>query len=374
MNRRSSALSPLAFLLPVALFGTGCYGASPPPVTQMPTPERIPGAQADVDTRQETHMEQVNKEARTCDSSGQNCVTTKYQVSEPVVYTFSSMHYAGKPVSYADFMLITDTKREEHLAKLDENRNACERANIPRWVGIGMVAAGVIATGAAYFTREPALTYVGLGTMGGGGVSYGVGYFAFGGQKCNEAAAQHRELEVADKKDVLEVPGSDTAADLRRRALEFNANPIADTGSPKAEASKEVAVVAPPPERLEGMVDGKGFRAESAIAIADAKGRVTVTLFDHAVSCEQAKTATGSRVVLQPMSWQTGETKNTTARTAQAASASINSKSAPPAKPFKVNITFGDAPASGHDGAITVASDDAQSTLHGRTAVHACQR
>ncbi len=374
MNRLSS-LASLALLLPVALFGTGCYGASPPPVTQMPTPERFPGAQADVDTRQETHMEQVNKEARTCDSSGQNCVVTKYQVSEPVVYTYSSMQYAHKPVSYADFMLITDTKREEHLAKLDENRNACERANIPRWIGIGMVAAGVIATGAAYFTREPALTYAGLGSMGGGGVSYGVGYFAFGGQKCNEAAAQHRELEVADKKDVMEVSGSDTAADLRRRALEFNANPVAETGSPKPEAPKEVVAAAPPPPaRLEGTVDGKAFRAEAATAVSDAKGRVTVTLFDHAVSCEQAKTATGTRVVLQPTSWQTGETKTTSARTAPAANASVNAKSAPAAKAFKVNVTFGDAPATGHDGDLTLVSDDAQSTLRGRTVVHACQR
>jgi hypothetical protein len=285
------------------------------------------------------------------------------------------MHYAGKPVSYADFLLITDTKRDEHLAKLEENSKACERANIPRWVGIGLVAAGALATGAAYLTREPALTYVGLGSIGGGGVSYGVGYFAFGGAKCNEAAAQHRELEVADKKEVMEVAGSGNAADLRKRALEFNASPEAEKGSPGAEAPKQVAEAAPPPPppaKLEGTVDGKAFRAESALATSDAKGRVTVTLFDHAVSCEQAKSATGTRVVLQPTAWQAGETKSTQARTAPP-SATANAKAAPNAKQFKVNVTFGDVPAPGHDGEMTVAAGDAQTTLQGRAVVHACK-
>ena len=79
---------------------------------------------------------------------------------------------------------ITSTKANSIATVPRRSRN--KRANVPRYVGIGLLIGSAIAITAS--GNKGAVAWLGWGALAGGGASYAAGYFAFGGRTCNEAA------------------------------------------------------------------------------------------------------------------------------------------------------------------------------------------
>jgi hypothetical protein len=207
-----------------------CYGAAPPKPATIPLPPAIEGGQIVVSSEERTTIESVQKESSTCPqghSPGDpSCVVTHYSVNEPVTRTHSSATYADQPISYAQFKVMTDPQYDQKLSRLEELSHKCQRANVPRYVGLGLMLGGLIAapivgkitdsTGASQGTL--------WGGLGGGAASYAFGYFAFGGRDCNEARGIYNDVEVAGYMGTHDLVGADTAAEMAQLAARFNAS------------------------------------------------------------------------------------------------------------------------------------------------------
>jgi hypothetical protein len=132
--------------------------------------------------------------------------------------------YGSEPITYAQFRVMTDPRWNEKLATLDDLAHRCQRANIPRYVGIGLMlggaAAGLIAGAAGSPTGESALMYGGLGA---GAASYALGYLAFGGRQCVEARNLFNEMDMSGAMDLTTVEGADQATEMKVLAEQFNA-------------------------------------------------------------------------------------------------------------------------------------------------------
>jgi hypothetical protein len=221
---RGSLAAPLVAL--TLLLG-GCYGAAPPPPTRVPVPAIVPGVPLSVHTDRTTTWENVTKKSVTCPQGhvegSPACLVTHYQVREPVTRTASTAAYGGMPISYGQFLILTNPEREAQLAELRRRSHICELANVPRWIGLGLTVGGLVAIGIGAGKKIPAATYGGIGGVGGGIVSYGLGYFAFGGNQCGPARELYRQLEVGDAATRTTVFGEVTAQQMQELAARFNA-------------------------------------------------------------------------------------------------------------------------------------------------------
>jgi hypothetical protein len=202
-----------------------CYGAAPPRPAHIPLPDLAPDAEVLVHTESKTTMEHVQKQSSTCPQGHAEgdpaCVVTHYDVVEPVTRTTSTASYNGAPINYAQFKVITDPKYDTKLSELAHLSHLCTRANVPRYVGMGLAIGGLI-TIAVSGNKGPA-GLAGWGALGAGGVSYGVGYWAYGGKKCNEAAALYHSIDFAAMTSWDTVGGADYAAEMKELADQFNA-------------------------------------------------------------------------------------------------------------------------------------------------------
>ncbi len=215
-----------AVVLAVVLVG-GCYGAAPPPPTQVPVPPLVPGVPIRVHSETRTTFENVTKKSVTCPQGhvegSPQCLVTTYQVREPVTRTMSTATYGDLPLSYAQFLILTNPQREAQLQQLRRLSHVCSLANVPRWIGVGLVVGGLVAIGVGAGKNIKPATYGGIGAIGLGGVSYTVGYFGFGGNRCGPARQLYRELEVGDVATKTTVYGEVTAQQMRELAARFNA-------------------------------------------------------------------------------------------------------------------------------------------------------
>jgi hypothetical protein len=219
-------LLPALALAAATLLG-GCYGAAPPPPTQVPVPALVPGVPIRVHSETTTAFENVTKKSVTCPQGhiegSPACLVTTYQVREPVTRTASTASYGDLPLSYAQFLILTNPQRDAQLAELRRRSHVCSLANVPRWIGLGLSVGGLVAIGIGAGKNIKPATYGGIGAVGGGIVSYGLGYFAFGGNQCGPARALYRELEVGDVATRTTVYGEVTAQQMKELADRFNA-------------------------------------------------------------------------------------------------------------------------------------------------------
>jgi hypothetical protein len=222
-------MKPLTSVSAIALTSLiGCYGAAPPKPPRVPLPPLAEGAEIDVRSESRTTIEQVQRQSTTCPNGvGQgspDCVVTHYTEAEPVTRTTTSATYGAEPITYAQFRVMTDPHWDEKLTALDDLAHKCQRANIPRYAGLGLMLGGLVSglvVGAAGSkTGEAALMYGGLGA---GGASYALGYFAFGGRQCVEARNLYNEMDMSAAMDMTMVDGADHANEMKLLADQFNA-------------------------------------------------------------------------------------------------------------------------------------------------------
>lgn len=205
-----------------------CYGAAPPRPRAIALPAFAEDATIDVHSETRTQIEQVQRQSSTCPQGkaegDPSCVVTKYTVAEPVSRTHSSATLDGAPLSYAQLKVLGDPARGARLARLDDLAHRCTRANVPRYVGLGLMLGGVLGSWIASSAAPGATSAVLWGGAATGATSYAVGYFAYGGRQCNEARAMYDDLELGHATGWLDVEGVAYAEEMQRLAAQFNAS------------------------------------------------------------------------------------------------------------------------------------------------------
>ena len=217
----------------IALAGVlvaGCYGSAPGKPPQVPLPAIEDGTDIAVRTETKTQIEQVPHTAWSCPAGHAEgdpaCTRHDYTEAEPVTRTTTTATYGDQPISYGQFMVMTDEKRDQKLAELDALRHKCTRANIPRYAGIasmlGGLAAGVIVGNAVHDSGVgQGIAYAGM--IAGAG-SYTLGYFAFGGRDCVAASNLYEQLDMTREMEWSSVEGQKYADDMKQAATQFNAS------------------------------------------------------------------------------------------------------------------------------------------------------
>jgi hypothetical protein len=213
-------MKQIFLLFPLA----ACYGSAPGKPPQVPLPPLLDGAEVSVHSETRTTIENVEKQASSC-PAGHNapdpeCTITRYSEPEPVTRTTTTASYAGQPITFAQFKVLTDPKWNEKLAELDELSAKCRHANIPRYAGLGFMAGGLVAGMIVGGDAGKAIAY---GGFGAGAASYTLGFFAFGGRDCVRASNLYHELDLTDAMDQRSVDGADYATEMKALADQFNA-------------------------------------------------------------------------------------------------------------------------------------------------------
>ncbi len=202
-----------------------CYGAAPPHPVVVPLPPMSGGELLDVHTESKTVVENVAHHSSTCPQGHAEgdpaCVVTTYTVAEPVTRTHSTASLDGSPVSIAQFRVLTDAMYDAKIAELAELSHHCKRANMPRYLGMGLVLGGLIALGASNKLGSIGLV-LGYGGLAAGSVSYGFGYFGYGGRECVAATRLYEQINYGSNPGEM-LDGTDAASEMATLAAEFNA-------------------------------------------------------------------------------------------------------------------------------------------------------
>jgi hypothetical protein len=226
-DRGRVAVTRASGIVAAAIAGmSGCYGAAPPRPADISLPEPVPGAEIVVDSETSTSIERVPKKWVRCPhghvEGSPECDVTTGSAMEPVTRTRTTASYGGAPLNLAQFMVLTDPERDDKLRLLEDHSRACRRANVPRWIGVGLTVGGLVVMGVAASQDGEALSTAGQISVAGGVGSYAVGYFALGGRRCNEAANLHTALDLADETVITVVPGPAAADEMKELADRFN--------------------------------------------------------------------------------------------------------------------------------------------------------
>jgi hypothetical protein len=200
----------------------GCYGSAPPRPAPVRLPQLTADGQVEVFSETKTTIENIQKKATTCPSGvaegHPSCEVTRYTVAEPVTRTNSRASYNGEPISYGQFLVITDNKYDSKLTELEKLSHYCRRANVPRYAGMALMLGGLVAGSVMQSSTGYAVMYGGIGA---GGAAYGIGYFAYGGRQCNEARALFREVDMSNR-GTMDVRGGAAATEMQVLAEQFN--------------------------------------------------------------------------------------------------------------------------------------------------------
>jgi hypothetical protein len=208
----------------LSLLFTACYGAAPPRPAKIPLPELRDDAEIVVTSETTTKIESVPKSSSTCPQGHAEgspaCVVTRYSVNEPVTRTHTTASYGGERISYGQLRIMSDRDYDKKLAQLDDLSTGCKRANIPRYIGMGLALGGLIAIPAS--KGNDVVLATGYIALIAAPIAYAAGYFAFGGRKCNEANRLYAEIDMSMEAGWDRVEGSDFASEMATLAEQFN--------------------------------------------------------------------------------------------------------------------------------------------------------
>ncbi len=221
-----SAASRSGLSIAGLLLMAGCYGAAPPRPQAVTLPDVAPGSPLEVYSNSSTTFENVQKESETCPqghaSGSPACVKTTYTAKEPVTRTVSTATHGGTPIDYAQFLVISDPTYQQSLTTLADHSEACQEANVPRYIGMGLAIGGLIAYSVGASNGNDVVGNIGLLGLAGGAGAYTAGYFAFGGNRCVAASKLYRRIDYARESGKTEVHGSVTALEMKTLADKFN--------------------------------------------------------------------------------------------------------------------------------------------------------
>jgi hypothetical protein len=218
-------MKSVAFCLPLL---AACYGAAPPKPARIPLPPPVEGGQIAVHTDERTTIEDVTKKSTTCPQGhaegSPQCVVTRYTVKEPVTRVESTVTYGDEPISYAQFKVMTDPQYDEKLSRLEGLSRRCKRANVPRYVGLGLMLGSLVAAPIVGKATDSTAASQGTlwGMLGAGGASFALGYFSFGGRDCNEARGIYTDVNVAGYTGMTTIDGGSAAVEMAALAERFN--------------------------------------------------------------------------------------------------------------------------------------------------------
>jgi hypothetical protein len=218
-------MTRLLLALSIATLTAACYGSAPPAAPKIPLPDLSDEAVISVHTEVETKMESVPKEDWTCPANvsqgDPSCVVTRYTAVEPVTRTNTTATYGNEPINVAQFKVLTDPEYDRKVARLDRLRQRCRRANVPRWIGMGLAIGGT--AGIIFGQSNKAVAITGTVALGAGITSYAVGYFAYGGRDCNEANRLHASIDYREAMEWPSTWGPENAEEWKVLSEQFNA-------------------------------------------------------------------------------------------------------------------------------------------------------
>lgn len=226
-TQRTRTSHKALWLLPALSLLAGCYGSAPPPPPEVAV-KVIPGEQVTVEAHSEDAIEKQEKKSYTCPQGhvpgSQACLVTTYWEDVPVVHWEAEATYADNKLSLAEFVALTDPKWNENMTKLNDYRDSCQGANVPRYIGIALLLGGLVGMGVGAALKDKdtgaAVVYGSIGAIGGGLGSYTLGYFAFGGNKCSPATQIYNSIP-STKETKVHTKGE--VDEMKKAAKEFNA-------------------------------------------------------------------------------------------------------------------------------------------------------
>jgi hypothetical protein len=203
---------------------TGCYGSAPPPAPAIAV-RPISGQPVLVQEHERTVVERLEQRTQICPTYGsaEGCYTATTMVPTPVTHYWATASYGGRGVTRADVAYLADPAGwQAKVESLNADRSSCKLANVPRWLGTGLLVGGLIAAeGIPHKSADgstPWATRIGAGAMLAGAASYVTGYFFFGGMNCNRAQATYNALPKGE-----EAEGQTAMKELQEDAARYNA-------------------------------------------------------------------------------------------------------------------------------------------------------
>lgn len=216
-------MKPTVLAIPILL--AACYGAAPPRPATIPLPPLRDDAELVVTSESKTEIEDVAKQSTSCPAGHAEgspaCTVHRYTVAEPVTRTYSRASYGGEPLSYGQFRVLTDPDHDRKRARLADLSTRCQRANIPRYLGLGLLLGGLVAIPLSQ--GNDVVLGAGYVALAGGAASYTTGYFMFGGRQCNEARRLYHQIDFAEEATWETVQGRRVASEMATLAEQFNA-------------------------------------------------------------------------------------------------------------------------------------------------------
>ena len=213
----------LVILLLVTVAGAGCYGSAPPPAPAIGV-KPIAGQPVLVQEHERVVVERLEQRTQICPTYGsaQGCYTATTMVPTPVTHSWATASYAGRGVTRADVAYLADPAGwQAKVDSLNADRSSCQLANVPRWLGTGLLVGGLIAAGGIPQKETDGTTSlktsIGAAALLAGAASYVTGYFFFGGMKCNRAQATYNALPKGE-----EAQGQTAMKELQEDAARYN--------------------------------------------------------------------------------------------------------------------------------------------------------
>ncbi len=220
LNKTPVILATFASLV----FGA-CYGSAPPKLYPVPTP-KAGNSPLVVRSEAATHTETTHNTDSICVGGGLSvlgasaCVDAEYDTDRQVTVVSSTAQLGDVPISYGQFLVLSDPHYQKKIAALDDHRDACHASAVPEWIGIGLMVAGVVAIGAS--DGENPMKTLGWVGLGSGIATYAAGYVALGGDRCEEGRRLYNQLDHSNHAETMVVTGETAAREMQAVADQFN--------------------------------------------------------------------------------------------------------------------------------------------------------
>jgi len=204
---------------------SGCYAANPAPLQPLEVPN-AEGAELSVRSQENSHIETTHNSDEMCVGAGiplvgaNACLSADYDIDREVTQVETTASIGDIPISYGQYLVLTDSRYDEKLNLLDQHRDACQASAVYEYGGMGVGAAGLITMGVS--DEGSGAQTAGMVALGVGVATYLGGYLFGGGTRCAEGQSLYFELDHARHADTMMVTGESIAREMQAVAKQFN--------------------------------------------------------------------------------------------------------------------------------------------------------